>query len=64
LITRATSGINTPLLYPTANTPGYIPSLSFGGIASVPTIANTSLFGPFEQRFLIWQIMDNLTKAS
>jgi hypothetical protein len=62
-ITRATSGINTPLLYPNANTPGYIPSLSFGGIASVSTIANTSLFGPFEQRFLIWQIMDNLTKV-
>jgi hypothetical protein len=62
-ITRATSGINTPLLYPNANTPGYIPSLSFGGIASVGSIANTSLFGPFEQRFLIWQIMDNLTKV-
>jgi len=60
-ITRAKSGIATPLLYPNANTPGYIPSLSFGGIASVPTIANTSLFGPFEQRFLIWQIMDNLS---
>jgi len=63
LITRATSGINTPLLYPNANTPGYIPSLSFGGIASVSSIANTSLFGPFEQRFLIWQVMDNLTKV-
>jgi hypothetical protein len=62
-ITRATSGINTPLLYPNANTPGYIPSLSFGGIASVGSIANTSMFGPFEQRFLIWQIMDNLTKV-
>ena len=62
-ITRATSGINTPLLYPNANTPGYIPSLSFGGIASVSSIANTSMFGPFEQRFLIWQVMDNLTKV-
>jgi hypothetical protein len=62
-ITRAASGINTPLLYPNANTPGYIPSLSFGGIASVSSIASTSMFGPFNQRFLIWQIMDNLTKV-
>ena len=62
-ILRSTSGINTPLLYPNANTPGYIPSLSFGGIASVSSIANTSMFGPFNQRFLIWQVMDNLTKV-
>jgi hypothetical protein len=62
-ILRSTSGINTPLLYPNANTPGYIPSLSFGGIASVGSIASTSMFGPFEQRFLIWQVMDNLTKV-
>ena len=62
-ITRAASGIDTPLLYPNANTPGYIPSLTFGGIASVSSAASTSLFGPFNQRFLIWQVMDNLIKV-
>ncbi len=61
--TRAASGINTPMLYPAANTASYIPSLTFGGIASVSTPANTSVFGPFNQRFLIWQIMDSLTKV-
>jgi hypothetical protein len=61
--TRATTGINTPMLYPTANTTGLIPSLSFGSIASAGSTPNTSVFGPFEQRFLIWQIMDNLTKV-
>ena len=62
-ISRAKSGIDTPLLYPAANTPGYIPSLTFGGIASVSSAASTSLFGPFNQRFLIWQVMDNLIKV-
>ena len=60
--TRATTGINTPLLYPTANTTGLIPSLNFGSIASAGSTANTSVYGPFQQRFLIWQIMNNLTK--
>ena len=31
--TRAASGIDTPLLYPGANTANYIPSLTFNGIA-------------------------------
>jgi hypothetical protein len=62
-VTRATSGINTPLLYPDANTPGLIPSLNFGSIPSAGSLANTSMFGPFVQRFLIWQIMDNVTKV-
>jgi hypothetical protein len=61
--TRATSGINTPMLYPDANAANLIPSLTFGGIASVGSPVNTSVFGPFEQRFLIWQIMDNVTKV-
>src|SRR5882724_331317 len=43
--TRASAGVNTPLLYPDANPSNLIPSLLFGGIASVPTIANTSVFG-------------------
>jgi hypothetical protein len=61
--TRATSGIDTPMLYPSANAAGYIPSLTFGGIASVGSTVSTSVYGPFQQRFLIWQIMDSLTKV-
>jgi hypothetical protein len=60
--TRSASGINTPLLYPNANTPDLIPSLTFGGLASVSTPVNTSVFGTFDQRFLIWQTMDNITR--
>jgi hypothetical protein len=62
-MTRTTTGIDTPLLYPLANTPDYIPSLTFGGIASVSSAVSTSLFGPFNQRFLIWQVMDSFTKV-
>jgi hypothetical protein len=61
--TRATSGVNTPLLYPDANTSGLIPSLTFGGIASVPTVVNTSVFGTFDQNFRIYQLTDNLSKV-
>ncbi len=61
--TRAASGINTPLLYPDANTSGLIPSLTFGGIASVPAPVNTSVFGTFVQNFRIYQFTDNLSKA-
>ena len=61
---RSTAGINTPLLYPNADPVGLIPSLTFGGIASVSSPVTTSLFGPFNQRFLIWQVMDNLSKAT
>jgi len=60
--TRSVSGINTPLLYPAANTSNLIPSLTFGGIASATT-ALTSVFGTFDQRFSIWHAMDNLTKV-
>lgn len=60
--TRAASGINTPLLYPDANTSNLIPSLTFGGIASATTVL-TSVFGVFDQRFSIWHAMDNLTKV-
>jgi len=62
--TRATSGVNTPMLFPDANTGGLIPSLAFGGIASVPGIVNTSVFGPFDQKFVINNFIDNLTKVS
>jgi hypothetical protein len=61
--TRATSGINTPLLYPDANVSGLIPSLGFGSIASASATATTSVFGVFAQRFLIWHVMDNATKV-
>ena len=74
--TRAASGINTPLLYPSANESGLIPSVLFNGIASVPAsstsitnggnlgTAQTSVFGTFDQQFVIWNIMDNLTKVA
>lgn len=61
--TRAATGINTPLLYPEANTPNLIPSLLFGGIANVATPVNTSVFGPFIQKFVINNFIDNLTKV-
>jgi hypothetical protein len=68
--TRAASGINTPLLYPDANTSGLIPSLTFNGIGSVstalntgvPTAANTAVFGAFDQNFRIFQFTDNISK--
>ncbi len=61
--TRTASGINTPLLYPNANTSGLIPSLTFNGIASVPTTVLTSVFGAFDQNFRIYQATDNLSKV-
>ena len=62
--TRDATGVNTPLLFPDANTGGLIPSLAFGGIASVPSIVNTSVFGPFDQKFVINNFIDNLTKVA
>jgi hypothetical protein len=62
--TRAASGISTPLLFPDAIVDDLIPSLAFGGIASVPNVANTSVFGPFDQRFVINNFIDNLTKVA
>ena len=61
--TRAVTGINTPLLFPDANTPDLIPSLNLGGIANVPATANTSVFGTFDQHFVINNFIDNLTKV-
>jgi len=62
--TRAATGVNTPMLFPEANIGNLIPSLAFGGIASVITPVNTSVFGPFDQRFVINNFIDNLTKVS
>jgi hypothetical protein len=63
--TRASAGINTPLLFPGANTSGLIPSLTFNGIPSIAAtgVVNTSVFGTFNQTFEIWQVMDSLTKV-
>jgi len=73
--TRAAAGVNTPLLYPNANEANLIPSLLFNGIASVPGssvntntggnlgTAQTAVFGTFDQRFVINNFIDNLTKV-
>jgi hypothetical protein len=34
-----------------------------GGIASVATVGNTMVFGTFDQRFVINNFLDNLTKV-
>jgi hypothetical protein len=71
--TRAATSINTPLLFPEANTGNLIPSLTFGGIGSITTNATnpaaggtvgTSVFGPFDQKFVINNFIDNVTKVS
>ncbi|HKX28949.1 MAG TPA: TonB-dependent receptor [Blastocatellia bacterium] len=73
--TRAVTGINTPLLYPDANTAGLIPSVLFNGLPNVPAssvntgtagnlgTAQTSVFGTFDQKFRIYNFIDNLTKV-
>ena len=67
--TRSVTGINTPLLFPNANIANLIPSLTFGGIANSTSganggAANTSVFGPFNQKFVIDNFIDNLTKLA
>src|SRR5262245_39705644 len=73
--TRKVTGINTPLLYPNANTPDLIPSVLFNGIPNIPNsstntnaggnlgTAQSSVFGTFDQRFVINNFIDNLTKV-
>src|SRR5262249_60838641 len=70
---RGATSINTPLLFPGANTGDLIPSVTFGGIANITTNATnpaaggtvgTSVFGPFDQKFVINNFIDNLTKVS
>ena len=60
---RSVTGISTPLLYPDANTTNLIPSLNFGAVANSAATANTSVFGPFVQKFVINNFIDNLTKV-
>jgi len=71
--TRSATGINTPMLFPSANTSNLIPSLTFGGIASITTnatnpatnqTAGTSVFGTFDQKFVINNFGDALTKVA
>ena len=60
---RSVTGINTPLLYPDANTTNLIPSLNLGPSPTPAALANTSVFGPFVQKFVINNFIDNLTKV-
>ncbi|HYE74845.1 MAG TPA: carboxypeptidase regulatory-like domain-containing protein [Blastocatellia bacterium] len=62
--TRAITGINTPLLYPNANEPNLIPSIIMGSIPNANALGNTSVFGTFDQRFVINNFIDNLTKVA
>ena len=59
--TRAVTGINSPLLY--ANPTDLIPSLSFGSVANSAGLPTTAMSGPFIQKFVINNFIDNLTKV-
>ncbi len=61
--TRAATGINTPLLYPSANEPNLIPSIALGALANASALPTTSVFGTFDQRFVINNFLDNVTKV-
>jgi len=61
--TRTAAGINTPLLYPTANEANLIPSIALGSLANAAALPTTSVFGTFDQRFFINNFLDNLTKV-
>ena len=62
--TRGVTGVNTPMLFPTP-IPG-VSSRAWPSAASpaCPPCVNTSVFGPFDQRFVINNFIDNLTKVS
>ncbi len=65
--TRTYNNVTTPLLYPQVNAAygDYIPALTYGGIASVPTVGSTAgTTGPFNQHFVINTFTDNLTKIA
>lgn len=62
--TRAVTGINTPLIYPDANEAGLIPSIIMGAVPNAGALGTTSVFGTFDQRFVINNFIDNLTKVS
>jgi len=61
--TRPATGIDTPLLYGSANAGDAMPTLIFGGIPN-QTFAQTNFNGtPFNQSFVINNFIDNLTKV-
>lgn len=61
--TATASGINVPLLFPDANPAGYIPNFTYGGITgqTFPTMGFSG--SPFNQRFRIDTVIDNITKV-
>jgi hypothetical protein len=61
--TRATTGINTPLLYSNANEPNLIPTIIMGTVPNASALGTTSVFGTFDQHFVINNFIDNLTKV-
>ena len=66
---RSVSKINIPLLYPNADPAGVVPNFDFGGIPSVSSTPNptamTSFAGtPYNNRNPIWNLIDNITKAT
>jgi hypothetical protein len=75
-VTRAQMNVNTPLLYPGADPTDTVPSVRFLGIpgqnctatSAIQTacsVAGTDFNGtPFDQRFVINNFMNNLTKVS
>src|SRR5262245_57445426 len=62
--TRSATGINTPLLFPDANEPNLIPTITLGNLTNASALPTTSVFGTFDQRFVINNFIDNLTKVS
>lgn len=62
-VTRTRWNVTTPLLFPNADPTGGIPSVSLGGIAG-QTFASTTFNGtPFDQRFVIDNLTNTLTKV-
>ena len=62
LSTRASHGVDVPLLYGGADPDGILPSVAFGGVAN-QAFANTNFNGtPFDQKFIIHNVYESLTK--
>jgi hypothetical protein len=75
-VTRSRLDVGTPLLFPAADPTGTVPSVRFLGIAgqnctatsaiqTACSVAGTDFNGtPFDQRFVIDNFMDNLTRVA
>jgi hypothetical protein len=62
-VTRDQYNVTTPLLFPGADPSNTLPSVSLGGISG-QTFANTNFNGtPFDQKFIIHTVTNNLTKV-